>query len=88
MQRMYLEAMEGILADNEKVLLDVTQGNNVMLLPLNRSSGASTFSSAGVDQRALEEAVRSAIAPMATGMIDQPQISVESEPDPRSRERR
>ncbi len=87
-ERMYLEVMEGILAKNEKVILDVSSGNNVMLLPLNRPGGATpSVTELSVNEQALEDAMRGAIAPLATSRVQQ-QNFVESEPNPRSRERR
>jgi membrane protease subunit HflK len=35
-QRLYLEAMEGILAGSNKVLLDVEEGNSLMYLPIDQ----------------------------------------------------
>ena len=85
-QRLYLETMEEVLGKNEKVLLDVKSGNNVMFLPLDRaggSSGASTIQT--LDPRSLED-LRRTLAPAVSTVIDQP-VS-EREINPRSRERR
>lgn len=37
--RMYLQAMEGVLADSKKVLLDVNSSGNVLYLPLDGATG-------------------------------------------------
>ena len=34
--RLYLETIEGVLANNQKVVIDVDKGNNLMYLPLDR----------------------------------------------------
>jgi membrane protease subunit HflK len=81
-QRMYLESMEEILGKNEKVLLDVKSGNNVMFLPLNRSGAATTGQ--GMMDQSLQDAMRGAVVP---NFVEQ-QGTVEGEPNPRSRERR
>ena len=85
-ERMYLETMEGILAKNEKVLLDVSNGNNVMFLPLNRS-GTAPMTDVNFSDQALEDAMRGAIAPLTTNRVQQ-QNFADSEINPRSRERR
>ena len=51
-ERLYLETMEQVLGDNNKVLLDVKEGNSLMYLPLDQiikkgAGGASTQSGAG-----------------------------------------
>ena len=84
-QRMYLEVMEEVLGNNEKVLLDVTNGNNVMFLPLNRS-GVPADHSNFMNQQNLED-LRNSLAPMASTMVEQ-SVPVEREQNPRSRERR
>ncbi|MGD8796643.1 MAG: FtsH protease activity modulator HflK, partial [Thiohalophilus sp.] len=35
-QRLYLETMEEVLANNSKVLVDIKDGNNIMYLPLDQ----------------------------------------------------
>lgn len=80
-QRMYLEVMEEVMAKNEKVILDIKEGNNVTFLPLNRSGATG-----GQANQSLDNAMKSAVAPF----IAEPQQPVmqESEPDARSREKR
>ncbi len=44
-KRMYLQAMEGVLADTKKVLLDVDSSGNVLYLPLDGATGGATGAS-------------------------------------------
>ncbi len=58
--RLYLNTMQKVLANNSKVLVDVEGGNNVMYLPVdklmqNRSSSASSGNSQRLDDEALRE---------------------------------
>ncbi len=41
-KRMYLQAMEGVLADSKKVLLDVDSSGNVLYLPLDSATGGAS----------------------------------------------
>lgn len=50
-QRLYLEAMETVLANTSKVLVDVEGGNNMMYLPLDKIIQQSSGKSAPVKQR-------------------------------------
>ena len=84
-QRMYLEVMEEVLGNNEKVLLDITNGNNVMFLPLNRSGGESGMHA--LDPQSLED-LRNTLAPVASSVIEPEPTVSEREHNPRSRERR
>ncbi len=43
-KRMYLQAMEGVLADSQKVLLDVDSSGNVLYLPLNGAAAGAASS--------------------------------------------
>jgi membrane protease subunit HflK len=45
-ERLYLDALEGVFAQTNKVMVDVEGGNNVMYLPLDKLSASS--SSGGV----------------------------------------
>ncbi len=40
-KRLYIDAMEGVLSNSEKVLVDVKNGNNLMYLPLDKLSNSS-----------------------------------------------
>ena len=40
-KRMYLQAMEGVLGDSKKVLLDVDSNGNILYLPLDGAAGGS-----------------------------------------------
>jgi modulator of FtsH protease HflK len=44
-ERLYLDAMQGVLSNTSKVMVDVEGGNNVMYLPLDKLAGKSTASS-------------------------------------------
>lgn len=39
-ERLYIDAIEGVLANTSKVMIDVEGGNNMMYLPLDRLGGA------------------------------------------------
>ncbi len=57
-ERLYLDAVQGVLSKTNKVMVDVEGGNNVMYLPLDRmTSQGSTGSSreTGVDSATLRE---------------------------------
>ncbi|EDN67648.1 HflK protein [Beggiatoa sp. PS] len=41
-QRLYLETMESVLSNSSKVLVDIQNGNNLMVLPLDRLLGTTT----------------------------------------------
>ncbi len=43
-KRMYLQAMEGVLGDSKKVLLDVDSNGNILYLPLDGAAGGSRSS--------------------------------------------
>ena len=43
-QRLYIEAMEEVLANSSKVLVDVEGGNNILYLPLDRILGSTSNS--------------------------------------------
>jgi membrane protease subunit HflK len=40
-ERLYLDAVENVLANTSKVMLDVKEGNNLMLMPLDKMLGRS-----------------------------------------------
>jgi modulator of FtsH protease HflK len=46
-QRLYIETVESVLANNNKVMVDVEGGNNLMYLPLDKIMGQSRNSVAG-----------------------------------------
>ena len=48
-ERLYLETMEHVLANSNKVLMDVEGGNNLMYLPLDRLMGGVGTGNAAVD---------------------------------------
>jgi membrane protease subunit HflK len=65
-ERLYLEAMESVLSNSTKVMLDVDSGNNLMVLPLDKLLGGGAGRAeppptpAALDrQKQLDEAVRS-----------------------------
>lgn len=51
-ERMYLQAMENVLASTSKVLVDTESGNNMMYLPLDRLTNRSGASTAGRNESA------------------------------------
>ncbi|HET8800731.1 MAG TPA: FtsH protease activity modulator HflK [Marinobacter sp.] len=51
-ERMYLQAMENVLASTSKVLVDTESGNNMMYLPLDRLANRSVTSTAGRSESA------------------------------------
>ncbi len=57
-ERIYLDAMQSVLSNSSKILVDVEGGNNMMYLPLDKiigAGGAGSSSSTTVNQRQLEE---------------------------------
>jgi len=46
-ERMYLQAMENVLASTSKVLVDTKSGDNMMYLPLDRLTGKTASNAAG-----------------------------------------
>ena len=46
-KRLYLDAMEGVLANNPKVLLDAPEGNNLLYLPLDQLGASRDVESSG-----------------------------------------
>jgi len=62
-ERLYLDAMESVLSNTSKVMVDVEGGNNLLYLPLDRLGGASTVmrqSNMSVDDitRQFEDSIR------------------------------
>ncbi len=49
-QRLYFETMEGVLANTEKVIIDVQGGNNMMFLPLDKLRNQQAGSSSTFNQ--------------------------------------
>jgi len=56
-ERLYLETMEKVLANNRKIMIDSKSGNNLLYLPLDKLQGSSSSSS----EQTLSPAVTSAI---------------------------
>ncbi|MEH6444031.1 MAG: FtsH protease activity modulator HflK [Oceanospirillaceae bacterium] len=57
--RLYIDTMQKVLANNSKVLVDVEGGNNVMYLPVDKlMQGRSTASQAGSNVRLDDDAIR------------------------------
>ncbi len=57
-ERLYLDALQGVLGNTNKVLVDVEGGNNVMYLPLDQLSGRSsgqTSRGSGLDSNDIRE---------------------------------
>ncbi|MCB1865895.1 MAG: FtsH protease activity modulator HflK [Chromatiales bacterium] len=50
-QRMYIDAMEYVLRNTNKVVVDVNKGNNLLYLPLDQISGGSGGQTADSDSR-------------------------------------
>jgi len=46
-KRLYLDAMEGVLSNSSKVLVDVDNGNSLMYLPLDKMMGQSNNLNSG-----------------------------------------
>ncbi len=55
-QRLYFEAIEGVLANTEKVIIDVQGGNNMMFLPLDKLRNQQTGRTSTFDQFTRQEA--------------------------------
>ena len=53
-ERLYLETMEEVLGNSNKVLIDVKKGNNLMYLPLDRL-GSRSGSNSGLSMQDLED---------------------------------
>ena len=49
-QRLYIDAIEDVLSNTSKVLVDVEGGNNMMFLPLDRLMSGSMDSATGEQQ--------------------------------------
>ena len=56
--RLYLDTMQKLLANNSKVLVDVEGGNNVMYLPLDKLMQNRPASNVGGSARLDEQAIR------------------------------
>lgn len=58
-QRLYLDAMESVLSNSSKVMVDTEGGNNLLYLPLDRmiSSGGAGSNASNVTQEMLDEAL-------------------------------
>jgi len=58
-QRLYLDAMESVLSNSSKVMVDTEGGNNLLYLPLDRmiSSGGGASGTPNVTQEMLDEAI-------------------------------
>lgn len=58
-QRLYLDAMESVLSNSSKVMVDTEGGNNLLYLPLDRmiSSGGGGSGTPNVTQEMLDEAL-------------------------------
>jgi membrane protease subunit HflK len=58
-ERLYIDAVQDVLSKNNKVMVDVEGGNNVMYLPLDKMAGAASRSSSGgrmeIDRNTLRE---------------------------------
>lgn len=48
-KRLYLETMQGVIADNAKVLVSDRNGNNVLYLPLDKGAGSASPAAAARD---------------------------------------
>jgi len=62
-QRLYLEAMESVLSNTTKVMVDVEGGNNMIYLPLDKimsqsQSSNRSQSSLSIDPEAVQDAIR------------------------------
>jgi len=49
-ERLYVEAVQNLLSNNSKVMVDVPGGNNLLYLPLDKLAAPGTSSGAGVRQ--------------------------------------
>lgn len=58
-QRLYLDAMESVLSNSSKVMVDSEGGNNLLYLPLDRmiTSGGNVSGAPNVTQEALDQAI-------------------------------
>ena len=55
--RLYIDALESVLSNASKVMVDVEGGNNMMYLPLDQLTRRSGESSVQIDQSAVDQAV-------------------------------
>ena len=53
--RLYIDAMENVLANSSKVMVDVEGGNNLLYLPLDRLMQQSARSGTGLDENSLRD---------------------------------
>ena len=61
-QRLYVDAVQSVLGNSSKVMVDVDGGNNVLYLPLDKivgqgGGGASATAASGINLRQLAEQV-------------------------------
>ncbi len=75
-ERLYLETMEKVLANNRKIMIDSKSGNNLLYLPLDKLQGSSNTN--GNSEQTLSPAIASA--------VQQRMINQQSQ-DPRSNSR-
>ncbi|MGI0117990.1 FtsH protease activity modulator HflK [Zooshikella sp. RANM57] len=61
-ERLYLDALQEVLATTNKVLVDVKGGNNVMYLPLEKLTGSSTSASSSASSTGLTQQEMNSIA--------------------------
>jgi membrane protease subunit HflK len=71
-KRLYLETMQGVIADNAKVLVSDRNGNNVLYLPLDKGAGSAAPAAAARDFSDRLPPVVSQAAPAARPAYDDP----------------
>ena len=55
--RLYIDALESVLSNASKIMVDVEGGNNMMYLPLDQLTRRSSDSGIQIDQSAVDQAV-------------------------------
>ncbi|HFD31401.1 MAG TPA: FtsH protease activity modulator HflK [Gammaproteobacteria bacterium] len=65
-QRLYLETMEEVMSNNQKIMIDSKSGNNLLYLPLDKLQGSSNSSG-----QTLSPAIASAVQQRITNKQDQ-----------------
>ncbi|MEK6748548.1 MAG: FtsH protease activity modulator HflK [Pseudomonadota bacterium] len=82
-KRMYLEAMEGVMSNTNKVVIDVKKGNNMIYLPLDKFTPPTRESSGLIGSTPSQPAAATAIEPSPQALE-----SMRERENQRGRERR
>ena len=82
-QRLYLETMEEVLGNTNKVMIDAKSGNNIMMLPLDKLNTTNTHETNSSDAD-LQNKINAAAAKKAKEMIKSRTINRSSTRTPRT----